>query len=74
MSNTAKVYLASKGMDGMMHQMTRYSPHGVPILDFYQLTRGCTWNNCTIDGGHRSRFVNRMKAQKVLNLICQVVG
>ena len=44
--------------------------YGIPILDFFSLTATCTWANCTADGGHRSRFVNRMKVQLLLNNIC----
>ena len=43
-----------------------------PFLDVYQLTKSCTWGNCTFDGGHRSRFVNRWKAQLLLNTLCEV--
>lgn len=44
----------------------------VPLLDFFSLTHSCKWANCTSDGGHRSRFVNRMKAQMILNNICKL--
>ena len=43
-----------------------------PFLDVYQLTKSCTWGNCTSDGSHRSRFVNRWKAQLLLNTLCEV--
>jgi hypothetical protein len=46
--------------------------YGIPILDFYSLTANCRWKNCSTDGGHRSRFVNRMKFQLVLNNICRI--
>ena len=42
-----------------------------PFLDIYQLTRSCTFSNCTFDGGHKSRYVNRMKAQLLLNTLCE---
>merc|ERR1711871_575632 len=42
----------------------------LPCLDMGHLTSRCEWSNCTMDGGHRSRFVNRMKAQMLLNMIC----
>ena len=42
-----------------------------PVLDFYQLTQACAWKNCSADGGHRSRFVNRWKAQLLLNAVCE---
>ena len=45
--------------------------HNIRYLDFFQLTRACTFDNCTTDGGHRSRFVNRWKAQLLLNTICE---
>jgi hypothetical protein len=41
-----------------------------PTLDFFAMTAACMWSNCTADGGHRSRFVNRWKAQLLLNAIC----
>jgi hypothetical protein len=43
-----------------------------PFIDFYQLTRSCFMENCSYDGGHRSRYVNRWKAQLLLNTICSV--
>jgi hypothetical protein len=46
--------------------------HEVPVLDFFQLTRSCVAKNCSYDGGHRSRYVNRWKAQLLLNLLCEV--
>ena len=27
--------------------------------------------NCSYDGGHRSRYVNRWKAQLLLNTLCE---
>lgn len=44
--------------------------NGIPVLDIYALTKACTWTNCTVDGAHGSRFVNRMKAQLLLNKLC----
>jgi hypothetical protein len=41
-----------------------------PFLDFFQLTRACYMEHCSYDGGHRSRYVNRWKAQLLLNTIC----
>lgn len=45
---------------------------GIPIIDMFSLTHSCKWRNCSYDGGHRSRFVNRMKAQMLLNNICKL--
>merc|ERR1711957_338287 len=45
-------------------------PKKVRFLDFYQMTSTCRMSNCTSDGGHRARFVNRWKAQMILNTIC----
>ena len=42
----------------------------IPLLDFYTMTDRCLSRNCTSDGGHRSRYVNRMKAQMLLNNLC----
>eukprot|EP01041_Mallomonas_annulata_P014679 gene14679-31211_t len=44
----------------------------IPILDFSTLTGRCQWSNCSVDGGHRARFVNRMKAQILLNNLCEI--
>jgi hypothetical protein len=41
-----------------------------PFIDFHQLTRSCFMENCSYDGGHRSRYVNRWKAQLLMNTIC----
>jgi hypothetical protein len=43
-----------------------------PFLDVYQLTRSCTMMNCSYDGEHRSRYVNRWKAQLLLNTLCEM--
>jgi hypothetical protein len=47
----------------------------VPYLNVFELTRSCIsqWSNCTIDGGHSRRFVERMKAQLLLNLLCEPI-
>jgi hypothetical protein len=50
------------------------APATVPLLDYYHLTRSCVFDNCTYDGGHRSRYVNRWKAQLFLNMVCEVVS
>ena len=43
-----------------------------PFLDVYESTKSCTMENCTYDGSHRSRYVNRWKAQLLLNTLCEV--
>lgn len=42
-----------------------------PFLDVYHMTRSCVMKNCSYDGGHGSRYVNRWKAQLLLNTLCQ---
>ena len=42
-----------------------------PFLDVWQMTHSCNMANCSYDGGHRSRYVNRWKAQLLLNTICE---
>lgn len=44
----------------------------IPLLDLYSMSDVCQWSNCSADGGHRSRFVNRMKVQMFLNNLCEV--
>ena len=50
--------------------MLRAAAMGIRFLDFHRLTQECVWANCTFDGGHRSRFVNRAKAQLFLEAVC----
>ena len=38
------------------------------------LLQSCYMENCSSDGGHRARFVNRWKAQLLLNLLCEYGG
>ena len=42
----------------------------VPFLDVYHATRSCATTNCTADGAHKARYVNRWKAQLLLNKLC----
>ena len=42
----------------------------VRLFDYYELTKSCRMENCTTDGGHRAHFVNRWKAQLLLNTLC----
>ena len=42
----------------------------IRLFDYFQLTKACWMDNCTYDGGHRARFVNRWKAQLLLNSLC----
>jgi len=48
----------------------RYDTKKMRYMDVFQLTGTCYFDNCTSDGGHRARFVNRWKAQLLLNTIC----
>lgn len=57
--------------DAMIPNLAPRNPDH-PFLDVFQLTRSCTMNNCSYDGGHRSRYVNRWKAQLLLNTLCKV--
>jgi len=43
-----------------------------PFLDVFELTKSCVMKNCSFDGGHRSRYVNRWKAQLLLNTLCEI--
>ena len=43
-----------------------------PFIDYFQLTKSCYMVGCSYDGGHRARYVNRWKAQLLLNTICEV--
>jgi hypothetical protein len=45
-----------------------------PFLDVFQLTQSCFKDTCSYDGGHRSRYVNRWKAQLLLNTLCDISG
>ena len=70
MKELGRLYAATIGADGFTQSIRRWSAVGVPVVDFYSPLSSCTWANCTADGGHRSRFVNRIKAQLLLNTFC----
>lgn len=38
------------------------------------MLQSCYMENCSSDGGHRARFVNRWKAQLLLNMLCEYGG
>lgn len=46
--------------------------HDVPLVDIFSMTEMCVAANCSTDGGHKSRYVNRMKAQMLLNNLCNL--
>jgi hypothetical protein len=46
----------------------------VPLLDVFTMTEMCAATNCSTDGGHKSRYVNRMKVQMLLNNLCSYEG
>ena len=50
--------------------LPRLESFNISYIDFYQPTHTCWMDNCTTDGGHRNRFVNRWKAQLLLNKLC----
>lgn len=43
-----------------------------PFLDVFWFTKSCSMENCSYDGSHRSRYVERWKAQLLLNTLCEV--
>lgn len=69
-----RLYRETTRPGGIAESTTTWSPAGVPVVDMFQVTRACVWANCSVDGGHRARFVNRMKAQLILNLLCRWVN
>jgi hypothetical protein len=56
---------------GMLPNVAPRNPRQ-PFLDVFQLTRSCWMENCSYDGNHRSRYVNRWKAQLLLNTLCEI--
>lgn len=40
------------------------------FIDAFHLTKSCVYANCSKDGAHRSLFVNKMKFQVLLNILC----
>lgn len=44
----------------------------VPLLDIFTMSEMCVLANCSTEGGHKSRYVNRMKAQFLLNNLCSI--
>jgi len=69
-----KRQLTSNNTDGDDRQMDPLSAENLRYLDVYQLTATCYMDNCSFDGGHRSRYVNRWKAQLLLNTLCTYKG
>ena len=70
------VFLPSKGGNVVYEGLLPYLAPNVPehpFLDVYPLMRSCTMANCSYDGIHRSRYVNRWKAQLLLNTLCEVL-
>jgi len=51
--------------------MQLLTDHHVPVLDWSALTSKCTMANCSVDGHHKTRYVNRWKAQLLLNTLCK---
>ena len=41
------------------------------FMDVFHFSQSCPWANCTWDGGHMMRPFNRMKAQVLLNFLCE---
>ena len=49
--------------------------HSVPFVDTFQMTHSCYQEGCKVDDeAHGSRFVNRWKAQLLLNVLCDFRG
>ena len=49
--------------------------HSVPFVDTFQMTHSCYQEGCKVDDeAHGSRFVNRWKAQLLLNVLCDFQG
>ena len=69
--NASHVYAGERFYDKLLPLMAPYNKTR-PFLDFFQLTRSCIVHNCSYDGGHRSRYVNRWKAQLLLNTVCTI--
>jgi hypothetical protein len=60
-------------MSDFYHQFLPEIASRPPFVDVFQATDSCVWKNCSLDGSHRSRFVNRWKAQLLLNTLCEFV-
>ena len=66
-SQSAAFHAATAGLAAAER---RWSASGAPWVDTYAAVASCPWADCTIDGGHMSRFVCRMKAHLLLNRLC----
>lgn len=69
LGDTQRVYADTLGPSGLLLQAHK----SVSFLDVMSMTRACyaQWKNCSADGGHNSRFVERMKATLLLNILCE---
>jgi hypothetical protein len=68
---TQHIYALTLGPTGYLAQANR----SVSFLDIMSMSRACyaQWKNCSADGGHNSRFVERMKATMLLNILCEPI-
>ena len=67
----AKYRNCTRGIEGVYWRLLpQLNQYDLRFLDYFQVTHSCFFDNCTSDGGHRSRFVNRWKAQLLLNTLC----
>jgi hypothetical protein len=69
-SHSERLWKANRVYQQWLPQLQHYDGSTMRFLDFYQPTDACKWKNCSVDGDHRSRFVNRWKAQLLLNTLC----
>lgn len=69
--NTQKLYLDTLRPGGLLQQANR----SISFLDVMGMTSACyaRWKNCSADGGHNKRFVERMKATLLLNMLCEPI-
>lgn len=70
-NETLRIFADTLGPSGLLRRANR----SVSFLDVMSMTRACydQWNNCSADGGHNRRFVERMKAMVLLNILCEPV-
>lgn len=63
----ATIYHRTLGTSGLIAT----SGNPISLVNQFEIQQACEWPNRTSDGGHAARFVDRMKAQFLLNILCR---
>ena len=70
-TNTPEKYLVRQSVTDTMVVDTIHvlKQNNVRFIDYYKPTLSCSWQNCTVEDHHHSRFVARSVAMKLIPMI-----